>query len=352
MSYRAPLLGSSLLVILSLFTLALVVNGSRINGAGTFKLAHSTLPIHTSSYSNSQEHESYADAAAAAAAAASASPEETEAISDFIFHKSKFSLHGSYSTATPASKFSIRSLGAKQEDKQFFVHFSTPCDIGTLHALHKFTGRHVIAHIDGGLYVAIGGKDFAHKARRFPGVSWVQEREGSSKWSTNLQQVLKATVKEHITPHPSSGGGKVAFTEIIAECWYNGCAAAASAVRSVCPDVYEHPTLVEVHCSSQFLGVAVSVLSEHVGVDHVDIKPVSASFNFGGKTIIGSGLSATSPTQSLVLSRINVSDSIIAVADTGIVFSMMVCPAVPGTTAALCTRMRFNTVRSAVPVAQ
>ncbi len=314
-------MSTSLLFILSLFTLALVASGSRLDGARTFKLAHTTLSIHTSSYSNSQEHDSYSDAAAAAAAAASASSEEKEAISDFIFHKSKFSLHGSLSIATPASKFSIRSLGAKQEDKQFFVHFSAPCDIGTLHALHKFTGRHVIAHIDGGLYVAIGGKDFALKAREFPGVSWVQEREGSSKLSSNIQQVLKQTaavVKEHVTPHSSSGGDRVAFVEVIAECWYDGCAAAASAVRSVCPDVYEHPTLVEVHCSSQSLDVAVSVLSEHVGVDHVDIKPVYQSFNFGGSAVLGTGSSATSPKESLVLSRINVNNSIIAVADSGI----------------------------------
>ena len=164
----------SLLAILSLFTLALVVSGNRFGDTQAFKLKHSTLSIHTSSYSNSQDRKGYADATAAAFAAASASSEEKEALSDFIFHKSRSksaSLHGSTSTSALAPSFSVRSLGTKPEDSQFFVHFSTRCDVGTLLALHKFTGHRVVAHIDGGLYVAIGGKDFAQKARRFPGVS-------------------------------------------------------------------------------------------------------------------------------------------------------------------------------------
>jgi subtilisin family serine protease len=319
--------GCVLLTVLSLFTLALVVSGDRFSGAKAFKLKHSTLSIHTSSYSNVQDRKGYADATAAVSAAALASPEEKEALSDFIFHKSHrnpaFSLHGSTSASAPGatSSFSTRSLGAKPEDVQFFVHFSTRCDVGTLLAFHKFTGHRIIAHIDGGLYVAIGGKAFAQNARKFPGVSWVQEREGSSKLSSSLQHVLKkpaATVKEHLSPHPSSGGNRVAFTEIIAECWYDGCAAAASAVRSVCPDVYVHPTLVEVHCAAQSLHAAVSALSGHVGIDHVDIKPVHRSFNFGGSAIIGSGATATSPKESLVLSRIDVNKSIIGIADSGI----------------------------------
>jgi subtilisin family serine protease len=320
-SHKMVIKVSHICSVLAVLSLALAVSGNRFNDARSFKLAHATLSIHSSSFSKAIEHDSHTEAAAAAAAAAAASSEETEAISDYIFRKSKFTLHGSHSTATPASAFSIRSLGAKRKDKQYFVHFSTLCDVGTLLALHKFTGRHVIAHIDGGLYVAIGGQGFAAKARRFPGVSWVQEREPSSKLSTDLQQILKKTavgVKEQTTHGQLGGGDRAALTEVIAECWYDGCAAAASAVKSVCPDVYQHPTLVEVHCPAHSLHGAVSVLSEHVGVDHVDIKPVVQFSNFGSRAILGTGPSATSPNQSLVLSRIDVSNSIIGVADSGI----------------------------------
>ena len=108
------------------------------------------------------------------------------------------------------------------------------------------------------------------------------------------------------------------FTELIAECWYDGCAAAAAAVVPLCADVYLHPTLVEAHCPSHALVEAAAVLSQHIGVDHVDVKSVATVTNFGGRAIIGAGTAASTPDASRVLSGINVTDSVIAVADTGI----------------------------------
>ena len=290
----------------------------------SFQLAHTSLSIRASSFAAAGEPESNANHLRdAAAAAAASSPEEEQALSDHVFHKTKFALHGSHATASSAS-FSVRSLGAQQGDKQFFVRFSTRCDVRTLVALHKFTGHRVVAHVEGGLYVAIGGEAFAAKARRFPGVAWVQEREALSKVSSSLQQVLKlagqpsgfAKVKEQFAPDSPSGADGV--TEVVAECWYDGCGAAAVAVRSVCRDVYVHPTVVEAHCSAGSLHAAVAVLSEHVAVDHVDVKPVAVASNFGGRAIIGTGPNASNPDASRVLSDIDVSGSLIGVADSGI----------------------------------
>jgi subtilisin family serine protease len=63
---------------------------------------------------------------------------------------------------------------------------------------------------------------------------------------------------------------------------------------------------------------AVSLLSELVGVEHVDIKQRMEHKNFAGSAIVGTGPLATSITQSKVLTNIDVSGSVIGVADTGI----------------------------------
>jgi subtilisin family serine protease len=308
----ALICAASLLAVLALSAVSPVVGDfSSEGGLVSFKLAHTSIFVRASSFSAAHGLYSNADHLQDAfdiAAASEASHEELQEHSDHIFHQTKFSAHGSRAATSTPTSFSLRSLGAKLEHKQFFVHFSVRSDVRTLAALHKFTGHRVIAHIEGGLYVAIGDDQFAVKARRFPGVSWVQEREGSSKLGNSLQQVLKETTSTV----------KDGRTEIIAECWYDGCGAAAVAVRAICPDVYVHPTLVEVHCPHHSLPAALSVLSAHVGVDHVDVKPVSQSLNFGGKAIIGAGPSAISPLQSLVLSNISTKNSVIAVADSGI----------------------------------
>jgi len=320
---------AAVLALAAVTSLALFLGGHDSPSGLSFQLAHTSLHIRASSFAAAGEPQSNAnhlrDAAAAAAAAAASSPDEEQELSDHVFHKTKFALHGSHASASSAS-FSVRSLGAQQGDKQFFVRFSTRCDVRTLVALHKFTGNRVVAHVEGGLYVAIGGEGFADKARRFPGVAWVQEREGWSKVGSMLQQLLKETeepgvsrVEERSAPNTRSGGdGVTNLVEVVAECWYDGCGAAAVAVRSVCLDVYVHPTLVEAHCSARALHAAVTVLSQHIGVDHVDVKPVAVALNFGGRAIIGTGPSATTPDASLVLSNINVSASVIAVADSGI----------------------------------
>jgi hypothetical protein len=123
----------------------------------------------------------------------------------------------------------------------------------------------------------------------------------------------------YIKDHTGSRSGGDAFTEIVAECWfYDGCVAAAAAVRHVCADVYLHPTLVEVHCPPHTLDEAAAVLSQHIAVDHIEVKSVAAFTNFGGRAIIGAGTTSSTPKASRVLSTINVTSSIIAVADSGI----------------------------------
>jgi subtilisin family serine protease len=170
--------------------------------------------------------------------------------------------------------------------------------------LQKTTGLRVAAHVQEDMYVAVGSPAFAAKARRFPGVSWVLQRSASSKISTLLQRVLNET-----------GDGT---TELVAECWRNACVRAAAAIKSVCPDVYLHPTVVEVHCPHTALRPAVLILSEHIGVDYIDVKAAAFGTNMGGRTIIGSGPDATTPDTSRVLSEIDVTGSIVAVADSGL----------------------------------
>jgi len=73
----------------------------------------------------------------------------------------------------------------------------------------------------------------------------------------------------------------------------------------------------QVRCRIDRLQAAVSLLSNHVGIDHILKKTKKRSQNWGGRAIIGGGPINTDPANSRVLS-ISVSDSVIGVADTGI----------------------------------
>jgi subtilisin family serine protease len=314
------LLFALLLLLLPLFTAG--SHSSSDSSKISHQLAQTSIHIHAASFATAADgdfNEAHLrDASVAASAAVSVSSEEEQELSDRLFHKAVFTQHGSH-TSPSSPSLSSRLLGAQKGDKQFFVRFSTRCDIGTLLALQRFTGRRIIALVDHGLYVVIGDDNFAAKARRFPGVAWVQQREGESKLGRQLQELVKeSTTRAQPRSDPVYRSSGDVFTEIVAECWYEECADVAALIRHLCSDVYLHPTLVEVHCPSHALGAATALLSQHIGVDHVDVKAVATVANFGGRSIIGSGTTASSPEASLVLSRINLSASIIAVADTGI----------------------------------
>jgi hypothetical protein len=277
------------------------------NSIMSIQLQHGSVSVLPSSLN--QKPIDYARAAAAAAATASASLDEVRASSDFVFHKAKFVTAGSIllgdaSAAAPGPLYK-RNLDAQGGDQQFFVQFSTPTDAYTLLAFHKLTGRRIVAHVQDSLYIAMGGSSFGEEARRFPGVLWVQAREESSKISSVLRSTLESAVIDGV---PS----------LIAECWLEGCLHAAAQVKKVCPAVYVHATLVEAVCSASAFRDAVSVLARHIAVDHVDVKHAVTTANFGGRAIISSGVNASTTPPFRVLSSINVSDSIIAVADSGI----------------------------------
>jgi hypothetical protein len=154
-------------------------HGGSDSSALSHQLAHASISIRAASFAahadghfNEAHHR---DASAAAHAAAAASPEEAQELSDHIYHKgfSVFSPHSSRAYS-PSPSSSPRLLGAQKHDQQFYVRFTSRCDIRTLLALQHFTRLQVVAHVERGLYVAIGGEHFAAKARRFPGVAWVQ----------------------------------------------------------------------------------------------------------------------------------------------------------------------------------
>lgn len=280
------------------------------------QLAHTRLYVHAESFATALDHDANSahlqDAAAAASYISSASPEEEQDLSDFMHHRTAYARRRTRLFTLQDSL--SRPLGAANNDVQFYVGFTTRCDIRTLLALQKFSGQRVFAHVDERLYLVIGGRETAVRARKFPGVAWVQERDAETKLGGKLQHLLKTI--DTVTSENSADG--TAFTEIVSECWYDGCEGAAAAVKELCPEVYVHPTLVEAHCPAGAIHAASEKLSRHIAVDHVDVKSISAVANFGGRAIIGSGANASTPDASRVLSGINVSGSIIAVADTGI----------------------------------
>jgi hypothetical protein len=256
------------------------------------------------------------------AIAASVTEEDASAMSVEIFEKSKFSLLGSHNNGSQVS-FSTRRLDSKPGDKQFFVQFSFSADIYTLVALAKFTGRPVVSHVHDDLYLAIGGDSFSARARQFPGVVWVQERTGSDKVGSSLKLLLDeltgesivTRLRSHLFPRSSKSDPIVA---LIAQCWYDACGTAAKLVQTLCPDVYVYPELVEVQCRASAVERSVALLTSHAGVEHVDIKQRTKHKNFAGSAILGYGPSATSISESRVLTSIDVSGSIIGVADSGI----------------------------------
>jgi hypothetical protein len=279
------------------------------NNIVSIELQHGSVAVLPSSLN--QKPIDYMRAAAAAAAVASASLDEVRASSDFVFHKAKYitagsTLLGEDAAAAPGPLYK-RNLDAQYGDQQFFVQFSTPTDAYTLLAFHELTGRPIVSHVHDSLYIAMGGSTFAEEARSFPGVLWVQAREESSKLSSILRSTLERAALG-LDPVPS----------LIAECWLEGCLHAASEVKKLCPAVYVHPTLVEAVCSARAFTAAVSVLARHIAVDHVDVKHGVTTANFGGRAIISSGVNASAASPLRVLSSINVSDSVIAVADSGI----------------------------------
>ena len=288
----------------------------------SIKLVHRDIAVRASSYAGVAQSD--AELADMQALAASVTEDDARALSEHIFEKGKFSLRGSHNNGSSAS-FSTRQLRLQSGDRQFFVAFSTPADIYTLAALAKFTGRHVTSHVHDDVFIAIGGESFAARARRFPGVAWVQEREGVDKVGGSLKLHLEQLAQEpsitqlrrRLIPSTrvSDSNPIIALT---AQCWHDACGAAAVDVKPLCPVVYVHAAVIDVMCAADMVERAVALLADHVGVEHVEIKERMEHKNFAGRAIVGTGPSATSPSQSRVLSGISVSNSVIGIADTGI----------------------------------
>ena len=93
---------------------------------------------------------------------------------------------------------------------------------------------------------------------------------------------------------------------------------AAVNVQPLCGDVYVHAGVIEVLCAADMVAKAVTLLADQIGVEHIEIKEIMETKNFAGRAILGTGPLASSPSQSLVLSNIDVSQSVIGVSDTGI----------------------------------
>jgi hypothetical protein len=288
----------------------------------SIKMIHGDIAVRASSYA--AEGQSDSELAEIRAHAASITEEYVHALSEEIFEKGKFSLLGSHNNGTSAS-FSTRRLHSQSGDTQYFLQFSTSADIYTLAALAKFTGRRVISHVHENLFIAIGSKSFAAKARRFPGVAWVQERAGADKVGGSLKLHLEQVSQEPMVTQlrrrlmPSTRvSASNPMVALIAQCWHDACGAAAVDVKPLCPTVYVHAAVIDVMCAADMVARAVALLADHVGVEHVEIKERMEHKNFAGRAIVGSGPTATSPSQSRVLSGISVANSVIGVADTGI----------------------------------
>ncbi len=323
--FVAALLAASAVVLCSLILLSLGKYHSDAPPLVSINLVHGNIAVRASSYPPSGDFQGEGfDYTDILSIAASITAEDVRALSEEIFMKGKFSLGGSHNNGSSAH-FSTRSLRANAGDKQFFVQFSTPADIYTLAALGKFSGQRVVSLVHDNLFVAIGSEVSASKARRFPGVAWVQERVGSNKVGGNLNHELERLAKENgltrlrrrFLPSARSSDSNPIVT-LLAQCLYDSCGTAATSVQPLCGDVYVHAGVIEVLCAADMVSRAVALLADQVGVEHVDIKEVMATSNFAGRAIVGTGPLATSPSQSRVLTNIDVSSSIIGVADTGI----------------------------------
>jgi hypothetical protein len=285
-------------------------------------LAHGDLSVRVSSFA--QHATSLSDLAEMQLLAASVTEDDARTLSDDIFEHGKFSLIGSHNNGSSAY-FSTKKLRSKSGDKQYFIQFTTHTDIYTLAALAKFTNHQIVSHVQENLFIAVGSESFASKARRFPGVAWVQQRTGSEKFSGSVRQRLQqldqdsalSHLRRRLLPSTRAGDGN-AIVELMVQCWYDACGVAAVEVKPLCPVVYVQAQIIEVHCSTDVLARALSLLGDLVGVEHVEMKQPLEFSNFAGAAIVGSGPSATSPAQSSVLSNIDVSSSLIGVADSGI----------------------------------
>ena len=288
----------------------------------SIKLVHGDIAVRASSYAGKGQSDS--ELTEIQALSASLTEEDARALSEDIFEKDRFSVRGSHNNGSSTS-FSTRKLRSELGDKQFFVQFSTPADIYTLATLAKFTGHRVISHVHNDLFIAIGSESFAARARRFPGVAWVQERAGSDKVGGSLklhldqlaQEPSIAQLRRRLIPSTRVNDNNP-IVALIAQCWHDACGAAAVNVKPLCPVVYVHASVIDVMCAADMVERAVSLLADHVGVEHVEIKERMEHKNFAGRAIVGTGPSATSPSQSRVLSGISVSNSVIGIADTGI----------------------------------
>ena len=296
-------------VLCSIFALTLLSHHPDAPSRLSVPLTHGNVAVLSSSLA--LHHATISELAAIQALAASVTEDDARALSEHMFEKGKFSLYGSHGNGSSAS-FSTRKLRSKAGDKQFFVQFSSRADIYTLASLAKFSGQQMAAHVQDNLFVAIGSDSFASKARRFPGVAWVQERTPSDK----ISRVLKLHLRRLSQQSVSSDGSHI--VDLIVQCWYDACGAAAVEIKPLCPVVYVHAQIIEVQCAADVLARAVSLLDSLVGIEHVEIKQLMETKNFAGRAILGSGPSASSPVQSRVLSTIDVSSSLIGVADTGI----------------------------------
>jgi hypothetical protein len=323
----ALFVAGSAVVLLSVMVITLSFSRKNASSRLSINLVHGDISILASSFAPHEPlltdtHDS--ELKEIQALAASIRDEDVRLLSDSIFQKSKFSLLGSHNNGSSAS-FSTRKLRSKPGDKQFFVQFSTPADIYTLAALAKFTGQDVVSHVHDNLFVAIGSDSFPARARRFPGVVWVQERFGSDKIGGSLRLRLDLFSRESIFTklrrrvNPTSDQSESnPIVNLIVQCLHDSCGVAAQHVRALCPDVYVHAELIEVICAADVVERAVSLLGNLVGVEHIDIKQRVETKNFAGSAILGTGPLATSISQSKVLTSIDVSSSVIGVADTGI----------------------------------
>ncbi len=311
-------------VIVLCSAVALTLLGSQPDAPSrlSVQLTHSDISVRTSSFA--LHAASPTEFAEIQALSASVTEDDARALSEDMFQKGKFSLFGSHNNGSSAS-FSTKKLRSKTDDKQFFIHFSSRADVYSLAALAKFSGFQIVSHVQENLFLAIGSETVASKARRFPGVAWVQERTGSDKLSGSvrleLQQLEQHSIftqlRRRFMPRTSASDSNP-VVELIVQCWYDACGAAAVDLKPLCPVVYVQAQIIEAHCASDVVARAVALLASLVGIEHLEIKQPTETKNFAGSAILGTGPSASSPADSLVLSKIDVSTSLIGVADSGI----------------------------------
>ena len=288
----------------------------------SIQLTHSEISVRATSFA--LHATSPTDFAQIQALSASVTEDDARALSEDMFQKGKFSLFGSHNNGSSAS-FSTKKLRSKTDDKQFFIQFSSRADVYSLAALAKFSGFQIVSHVQENLFLAIGSEPVASKARRFPGVAWVQERTGSDKLSGSVRLVLQQLTQHSIftqlrrdfMPRTSASDSNP-IVELTVQCWYDACGAAAVDLKPLCPVVYVQAQIIEAHCAADVVARAVALLASLVGIEHLEIKQQMETKNFAGSAILGTGPAASSPADSLVLSRIDVSNSLIGVADSGI----------------------------------